>query len=179
MRRMLARLALAALLLPTSAPGTITRRRPTPRRPSQDQARCADPVAGVWVGRRYWDAWGEWVVFTLTIRHVQGSADALEGTIENHAWEGPRSQTQPRPCEANALDVVIAQPAVGTWSAGTLSFHGTSWRVARQACRGWSRYNLDHFQGPVDPASGTFTSVNNDGGRDRDTPYIFRRIQCL
>ncbi len=37
-------------------------------------------------------------------------------------------------------------------------------------------YNLDHFTGTI--RGNRFLAVNNDGGRDVNAPYSFRRTSC-
>ena len=57
-----------------------------------------------------------------------------------------------------------------------VSFEASSFtRVAHCDDPGFE-YNLDHFTGT---ASGDrFRAVNNDGGHEVDTPYVFERIAC-
>jgi hypothetical protein len=53
-------------------------------------------------------------------------------------------------------------------------------RVARAYCRlAGFRYNPDEFSGVIDGERQEFNSVNNDGERDVNAPYVFRRIGCL
>jgi len=40
-------------------------------------------------------------------------------------------------------------------------------------------YNLDHFEGTIDPELQEFQSLNNDGGVHVNFPIVFRRIDCL
>ena len=72
----------------------------------------------------------------------------------------------------------MAEPAVGTYTHNRVDFRGTSYRFTQVRCSRWSRYNLDDFSGEINAAIQEFQSVNNDGGRDRDEPYVFRRVQC-
>ncbi len=134
----------------------------------------------MWVARKFWPAWAEWVTFTLTIRRTAPGAATLEGSIENHAWTGtPEHAAPPVTCDGDVLDVVVAQPAGGLYLSPTVSFNGTSWSVREHRCRAWQRYRLDHFTGALDPVRETLTTTNSDGGRDQEEPYVFRRVRCL
>ncbi len=79
------------------------------------------------------------------------------------------------------LDYLIRQPASGEYTpTGVVLFHGETWETERAYCQSaYFGYNLDSFDGTIDQERQEFQSRNNDGGRDRDAPYVFRRIGCL
>ncbi|HEY8427073.1 MAG TPA: hypothetical protein VIL20_01810, partial [Sandaracinaceae bacterium] len=69
--------------MPSRAPATIAEQRA--RLPPA--AECDDEiVAGIWRSHAYNAQFGDWAVFTLTIRRVPGHPDQLVGTITNHSW---------------------------------------------------------------------------------------------
>jgi hypothetical protein len=69
--------------------------------------------------------------------------------------------------------------AAGHFERGQLYFGATSGhRVIRATCPspGFA-YAEDHFRGAL-AESEVLSTVNNDGGRDINTPYRFRRVAC-
>lgn len=146
-------------------------------------AECDDEiVAGTWRSHAYYPAFGEWAIFTLTIRRVAPGSSELEGTISNHAWGGSPTDEEPPPC---------ARQAFGEWTVSfdargrvqpdnTILFGGVGpWRLDSTHCGNPPPgYNLDVFTGRIDPAILEFQSVNNDGGRAVNEPAVFRRIRC-
>ena len=166
-------------VFPTRAPATIAEQRA--RLPPA--AECGDEiVAGVWRSHKYDTRYGEWAIFTLTIRRVQGDPDSIVGTIQNHSWDGTSEQAEPPPCERQpGREMYVSMDARGRVTDGThIQFDAYgSWRTDSIPCgRGWSGYNLDHFSGVIDPAILEFQSVNNDGGRSVNDPTVFRRVRC-
>jgi hypothetical protein len=178
--RALAAAAFALLwLTPSRAPATIEEQRA--RLPPA--AECDDEiVAGVWRSHSYHPQFGDWGIFTLTIRRVPGSPEQLIGTITNHTWQGGPADEEPPACAQGGGDEwVVSMDARGSVQNGNRIFFGGvgSWRVDEVRCsRGPWGYNLDNFTGVIDPAILEFQSVNNDGGRAVDEPEVFRRIRC-
>jgi hypothetical protein len=176
----LGRLALAAFavgtcLRPARAPATVQEQRARLPPPAE----CADPVAGKWKSHAYDDTYGEWSIFTLDIRRVDGSDEALVGAITNESWRGSAEQSQPGPCRG--LDHLrIGMDARGTITGGQIAFTAYGqWRLEATLCGEFSGlYNLDSFTGRIDPDLLEFQSVNNDGGRAVNHPTVFRRIAC-
>lgn len=171
---------MAALwLVPSRAPATIAEQRA--RLPPA--AECDDEiVAGIWRSHAYNPRFGDWAVFTLTIRRLPGRPDELVGTISNHGWTGGPDDAEPPPCERQTgWDWVVSMDAVGRVENGTrITFGGVgTWRLDEVRCQhGPWGYNLDHFSGVIDPNILEFQSVNNDGGRAVNEPAVFRRIRC-
>ena len=169
----------ALWLYPSRAPATIAEQRA--RLPPA--AECDDEiVAGIWRSHKYNERFGDWSVFTLTIRRVADHPDQLVGTITNHNWDGGAADVEPPPCERQSGDDwFVSMDARGTVRNGTEIFFGAigEWRLDRVACRrGPWGYNLDNFTGVIDPSILEFQSVNNDGGRSVNEPTVFRRIRC-
>jgi hypothetical protein len=140
-------------------------------------ADCDDPVAGTWRAKRYSGVWREWVTFTLVITRADG--DDLEGSILAHTWAGDPMDREPGPCLPGMHDYVVRMTGRGSYVGGRVRFGARSFRVARARCPmpGFD-YNPDNFSGVLDLSLNEFQSVNNDGGRDVNTPYVFRRVSC-
>jgi hypothetical protein len=166
----------ALLALPAVVPATVEEQRARLPPP----ATCEDPVAGLWRSHKYNPRFGDWAIFTLTVRRVASTPGALEGAIENHSWTGGPTQSAPPPCAPGVLHWVVEMTARGRYDASSrrIEFWGTRWWVRERPCRGWAGYNLDHFTGAIDPAIQEFQSVNNDGGRSVNEPSVFRRVRC-
>jgi hypothetical protein len=143
-------------------------------------ATCEDPVEGIWLSHKYNPPHHDWTVFTLEIHRVPGSDEALRGIIRNHSWVGGPEQQEPGPCQGQ-FHWIVSMNGRGH-SDGTNIFFGGygGWRLDRVLCaRGPFGYNLDNFSGQIDPEIQEFQSVNNDGGRSVNEPYVFRRIRCF
>ncbi|MCS6798616.1 MAG: hypothetical protein NZ898_08800 [Myxococcota bacterium] len=143
---------------------------------------CPDEVEGIWKSHQYDPRYGDWTVFTLTVRRVAGKPGELTGVITNHSWDGPPTQEQPPPCINGWRQWIVSMDARGTVDAqGNIFFGGVPpWRLDRVICySGPAGYNLDNFTGRIDPVLKEFQSVNNDGGRAVNDPTVFRRIGCL
>lgn len=169
----------ALFLVPSRAPATIAEQRA--RLPPA--AECDDEiVAGIWRSHAYNAQFGDWVVFTLTIRRVPGHPEQLVGTISNHSWIGGPQDQEPIPCDRQpGWEWVVSMDARGRVENGTRIFFGGvgQWRLDETRCRrGPWGYNLDNFTGVIDPTILEFQSVNNDGGRAVNEPAVFRRIRC-
>lgn len=166
-------------LWPGHAPATIEEQRA--RLPPA--AECDDEiVAGVWRSHSYNEQFGDWGVFTLTIRRVPDHPEQLIGTISNHSWNGGPADEEPPPCaRQTGVEWVVSMDGRGSVQAGNQIFFGGvgAWRLDEVRCRGGpGGYNLDNFSGVIDPAILEFQSVNNDGGRAVNDPEVFRRIRC-
>jgi hypothetical protein len=170
---------LGTMLLPSASPATVAEQRA--RLPPA--ATCVDPVEGIWRchfndPRRF--AWRE---FTLEIHRAKGSADALTGSITNHGWSGGAEQAEPPICTAGVYRWQIKMDAAGSFRDGKVRFGGTRWWLDKQLCGegswGPGSYNLDNFDGTVDPELQEFQSISNDGGALVNVPMVFRRIRCF
>ncbi len=166
-------------LVPSAAPATIAEQRA--RLPPA--AECGDEIAaGIWRSHAYNPTYGDWQVFTLTIRRVPDSPEQLVGTIVNHSWYGGPSDQEPPPCSRQRqFEWIVSMDARGRVTHGNQIFFGGvgRWRLDETRCRqGPGGYNLDNFSGVIDPAILEFQSVNNDGGRAVNEPAVFRRIRC-
>lgn len=170
-------LAVAVLALPVVVPATIEEQRARLPPP----ASCDDPVMGVWRSHRYNPRWGDWMIFTLSVRHEVGSLQTLTGTIEAQSWTGSPTDSMPGPCTPGMQHWIVDMTARGTFDAAThrIEFWGTSYRIRQTICLPWARYNLDHFSGEIDHGIQEFQSINNDGGRSINEPVVFRRVSCL
>lgn len=172
--------ALVALwFVPSAAPATIAEQRA--RLPPA--AECGDEiVAGIWRSHAHNQRYGDWQVFTLTIRRVPGHPEQLVGTISNHSWTGGPGDQEPPPCsQQTGWEWIVSMDARGHVDNGTNIFFGGvgAWRLDETRCRrGPWGYNLDNFSGVIDPTILEFQSVNNDGGRAVNEPAVFRRIRC-
>ena len=145
-----------------------------------DAVTCADPVAGVWRAHKYNPVYDDWALFTLRIK--RGPNDTLTGTIFTRLWRGGPSESSPPICVVgHTHDYAVTMTARGrAQGRRILEFGANSYRVVRAYCpTPFFEYNPDHFSGTVDPLSQEFQSVNNDGGRDVNSPYVFRRVACL
>lgn len=145
-------------------------------------AHCRDPVAGTWRAHKYDPSDRSWIMFTLRIqRHPD---NRLHGGITARVWGlGPELSSPPGRCleDPSSLDYLVTMDGNGMLSDGNrVRFSAIEARVARAYCRlaGFS-YNPDEFSGVIDAERQEFNSLNNDGGRDVNAPYVFRRIGCL
>ena len=178
-RATLALLAVSLWLVPIVASATIEEQRARLPPPAE----CDDdPVAGVWKSHQYDPRYGDWTVFMLRIRRVEGDERRLVGTITNHSWAGTRAQEEPTPCGSFGWQWVVSMDARGSVSEdGRIAFGGVGqWRLDQVICeRGPHAYNLDNFTGVIDRELNEFQSVNNDGGRAVNDPTVFRRVSCF
>ncbi|HET6581881.1 MAG TPA: hypothetical protein VFG69_00515 [Nannocystaceae bacterium] len=174
----LGKILLVAFVVGTSArPARATVQEQRARLPPP--AQCPDPVAGIWRSHDYDTAYGEWTMFALDVRRVDGSDTDLVGTIANESWRGPAEQSQPGPC-LGRLHYRISMDAKGSVRDGRIEFTAYGqWRMDELVCGEMTgRYNLDSFTGQIDPDLLEFQSINNDGGRMVDYRVVFRRVQC-
>lgn len=141
-------------------------------------ARCDDPVEGAWVSLKFDPRFGQWENFTLEIRRTAPGAPELTGVIRNHVWDGDGTNATPLPCGPG--DHRIKQPAKGRYEDGKVDFGGSSWANDEAGCKPYQGgYNPDRFSGTIDPSIQEFQSVNNDGGRAVNNPFVFRRVRCF
>ena len=138
---------------------------------------CEDPVAGTWESVKYRPEFREWTRFTLLIERER---DALSGTILARTWYGLASDRRPpRTCTPEAWDFTVRMTARGRVEGDDISFGASTHHIARQDCpHPGFIYYPDRFTGRVDSIADRFHSVNNDGGRDINEPYEFRRVRC-
>ncbi|MFO0714597.1 MAG: hypothetical protein U0353_32450 [Sandaracinus sp.] len=137
---------------------------------------CDDPIAGTWVAYRYSPEFRDWARFTLRITHEGAS---LRGTIVARMWRGLPSDRRPPPCSAEGWDYTVTMQATGNLIGDRMAFGASTHEVTRVDCASTLfAYNPDHFSGSVDPLADRMHTVNNDGGRDVNAPYEFRRTGC-
>ncbi|MBI5517960.1 MAG: hypothetical protein HY909_29580 [Deltaproteobacteria bacterium] len=168
----------AVLCLPVLVPATVEEQRARLPPP----ATCQDPVEGLWKAHRYDPRFQDWSIFTLSIRRSAPESPSLVGYITIEYWTGRPTESIPPPCRPGLRFYILDQPSRGTFTAARnhVEFWGLSYRVREERCpRSFSAYNLDHFAGAIDPRIQEFQTVNNDGGRDNNEPYVFRRVQCV
>ncbi|MEM9190684.1 MAG: hypothetical protein AAGF12_15975 [Myxococcota bacterium] len=165
-------------IFPQRAPATIAEQRARLPPPAE----CTDPVAGVWKSHQHDPTWGDWYIFTLNIQRVAGDDHALTGTIQAHSWSGGPDDEEPPACRPGLSHWTVMMTATGTHQDDhRIHFGGTSWSPENAFCGaapGPGQYNLDQFNGQIDPALQEFQSVNNDGGRAVNVPTVFRRVSC-
>ena len=166
----------AALVCARTVQATIAEQRARLPPPAD----CDDPVEGVWKSHKYNPQFGDWEIFTLEIRRVPGTKNALRGTISNHSWIGGPGDEEPGPCRGQ-FHWIVSMDAQGSVQGQQIFFGGIGqWRVDQVICaQGPWGYNLDNFSGEIDPELQEFQSLNNDGGRAVNEPYVFRRIRCF
>lgn len=139
-------------------------------------SRCPDPVAGTWTAHRYSPEFRDWARFTLSIRRV---GDDLTGTIRTRMWRGLPSDTCPPPCSPGGWDYTVEMRAHGTVHGDQFDFGAQEHHVAHVECASpLFGYNPDHFSGSWDVERDQLRTLNNDGGRDVDAAYTFRRSSC-
>ena len=138
---------------------------------------CDDPVAGVWRAHKYNPLHGDWAVFTL---HIEREGTRLRGKITSRGWTGSRFDSTPPPCRIGMHDYTVEMRATGFADGHRITFGARSYRIVHADCPSpfYTGYNPDRFSGTIDPEAQEFESVNNDGGRDINSPYLFRRIGC-
>lgn len=153
-------------------PGSVAEQRALLPRPMQ----CDDPVRGEWRAHKFSPLYGDWARFTLRIeRH----GNRLSGTITSRMWKGNRFDSSPPPCTIGSHDYTVRMNAFGHVDGRRITFGANSYRIVAAHCPSpFFGYNPDHFSGEIDPERQEFQSVNNDGGRDIDAPYLFRRVSC-
>ncbi len=137
---------------------------------------CTDPVEGTWVAYRYSPEYRDWARFTL---HIDREDARLRGTIVARMWRGMASDRNPPPCGPDGWDYTVTMEATGNLIGDQLAFGANTHRVSTVACpSSFFSYNPDHFTGRVDGLSDRMHTLNNDGGRDINAVYEFRRLRC-
>jgi hypothetical protein len=151
-------------LSPDPAPG------PTAPTPPAADTHCADPVAGLWVARRYDESWYE---HRITLG--RGGTTCRQ---ESRSWPGSAGDLRPPRCADGALafhQVILDCDA--TLAAPMLSVRSRTITTNVDTCGGEaSGYNLDFFDGAL--RGNTWDTHNNDGDVDVDMPYRFHRLSC-
>ncbi len=166
--------AVALLAPPLSATIEEQRQRLPP------PATCQDPAEGIWMALKYQPRWGEWENFILEIHRDKPGEPGITGNIKNHFWYAGGNDPTPPAC-GKARDYIVRMEATGTEKGGTIQFDGRNpWKNDPTSCRPFlGRYNPDHFSGTIEVERQEFQSVNNDGGRAVNDPYVFRRVKCF
>jgi len=137
---------------------------------------CDDPIAGTWVAYRYSPEFRDWARFTLRIEHDDGD---LRGSIVARMWRGLPSERRPPPCSSDGWDYTVTMRATGNLIGDRMAFGSSTHEITRVDCASsFFSYNPDHFSGSVDSLADRMHTVNNDGGRDVNAPYEFRRTSC-
>jgi len=136
-------------------------------------AGCPDPLAGLWLARRYDGV--KWYEHRVTLDRRGGTLFCHQ---ESRSWPGEATDINPPRCPSGGFayhDVlltceVIERPPV-------LELRSVTMDVERHTCDDEiPGYNLDHFTGAL--RGNTWDTVNNDGGDDVDKPYRFHRVSC-
>jgi hypothetical protein len=141
-----------------------------------EASRCPDPVAGTWTAHRYSPEFRDWARFTLSITRV---GDRLTGTIRTRMWRGLASDIRPPVCAPGGWDYTVEMNAHGSVSGDHFDFGAREHHIAHVECASpLFGYNPDHFSGTFDVERDELLTVNNDGGRDIDAAYTFRRSSC-
>lgn len=141
-----------------------------------DALQCDDAIEGTWVAHHYYPAGRDWARMTLRINR---DGERLSGTITSRTWYGSASDRRPPPCRPGGQDVTVQMTGRGWIRGERVDFAGENYRITRVACSpGAFFYNNDHFSGRLDTLRDEIRARNNDGGRDINTPYRFRRVSC-
>jgi hypothetical protein len=139
-------------------------------------SRCPDPIAGTWTAHRYSPEFRDWARFTLSITR---EGDDLRGTIRTRMWRGMPSDTRPPPCTPGGWDYTVEMSARGHVRDHHFDFGAREHHIAQVECASPAfGYNPDHFTGEADDALDQLHTTNNDGGRDVNASYTFRRSSC-
>lgn len=139
-------------------------------------ARCPDPVAGTWTAHRYSPEFRDWARFTLSITR---DGDHLTGTIHTRMWRGLPSDSRPPPCMPGGWDYTVEMTARGAVHGQSFDFGAREHHISHVECASPDfGYNPDHFSGTFDAALDQLRTLNNDGGRDVNAAYTFRRSSC-
>jgi hypothetical protein len=137
-------------------------------------AGCPDPIAGTWHARKYKSAEGWWSSFTL---HIERDGDRLSGRVVQHGWTGGPRDTSPPMCTPGIFEHRVRMGGEGFLRGDHVRFDAEGPPERTVLCMGTDLgYNLDHFTGTL--RGNRLLAVNNDGGRDVNAPYTFRRTRC-
>ncbi len=137
-------------------------------------AGCEDPIEGVWHVRKYRSGEGWWTTFTL---HIERDGDELRGRVVQHGWNGNADDQSPPACTPGMFEHRVEMFGEGFVHGDQVRFDAVGPPRRTVLCRGLPLgYNLDHFTGTV--RGNRLLAVNNDGGRDVNAPYVFRRTSC-
>jgi hypothetical protein len=178
--RLLPGAAIGALLLAMvvrlpEAPATVAEQRA--RLPPA--AECESDVAGRWRALIYSLDTHSWYDWTMEVRHVEGSPDALTGVIYVDTWFGTPDQSEPGACMGRGR-YKGKMEGHGHYRNGEVFFGGRAFQLSEIVCgEGVIGYNPDQFTGKLEKARHEFQSVNNDGGLAVNEPTVFRRVACF
>lgn len=142
----------------------------------EDAARCPDAVEGTWTAHRYSPEFRDWAHFTLNITRT---GDRLTGMIHTRMWRGYSTDTRPPPCTADGWDYTVEMQATGSVTGDSFDFGAREHHISHVECASpMFGYNPDHFSGRFDTDRDQLRTMNNDGGRDVNAAYTFRRSSC-
>ena len=160
-------------------PNDWPRPRPRPVEPSTAVAApapasgCPDPVAGLWLARRFDGV--KWYEHRVSLERRAG---VLACHQESRSWPGEAADVSPPRCPTGGFayhDVRLTCEAIER--PPLLELRSVTMDVERHTCdEPIPGYNLDHFRGAL--RGNSWDTVNNDGGDDIDKPYMFRRVSC-
>lgn len=139
-------------------------------------ASCPDPIGGTWHTTKYRQSEGRWTSFTL---HIVRAADgqALTGRVIQHSWTGGARDSSPPRCTPGTTEHRVRMGGQGSLEGDQMRFEALAPASRTVLCMGDDLgYNLDHFTGTV--RGNRMLAVNNDGGRDVNQAYTFRRTRC-
>lgn len=151
---------------------------PGPRALLERALECGDPIAGVWVAHRFSPEFHDWARMTL---RIEREGEQLRGTIVSRTWTGLATDRRPPgTCSPESHDVTVRMQARGWIRGEDFSFGADTHEIQRMDCPSpFFSYNPDRFSGHLDTLREELDTVNNDGGRDVNAPYRFRRTACL
>jgi hypothetical protein len=153
------------------------------------QIKCADPVEGLWVSRRFDPTILDWHLFTMEVRRDAEDPSQLTGRIRTRNWSGSSGDGAPAECAqmgrasyGHRFDLTVEMTAQGSFDGQSISFQGANWAEKARRCGPygqWYNYHLDHFTGTVLEDGKTIDAVNNDGARAFDEAHTLHRVGCL
>jgi hypothetical protein len=137
-------------------------------------AGCSDPIAGTWFVRKFRGGEGWWSSFTL---HIERDGETLTGRVVQHGWTGGADDRSPPICTPGMFEHRVRMGGEGWIRGDQVRFDALGPPQRTVICMGTDLgYNLDHFSGTL--RGNRLLAVNNDGGRDVNAPYTFRRTSC-
>ncbi|RLB56463.1 MAG: hypothetical protein DRJ42_03240 [Deltaproteobacteria bacterium] len=137
---------------------------------------CPDPIDGTWYATKYRESEGRWVSFMLHVERV-ADGEALTGHVVQHSWTGGPGDRSPPRCTPGMTEYRVRMGGQGVLRGDQVRFDALGPASRTVLCMGDDLgYNLDHFAGTV--RGNRMLAVNNDGGRDVDQAYTFRRTSC-
>jgi len=137
-------------------------------------AGCPDAIAGTWFVRRFRGGEGWWTSFTL---HIERDGEELAGRVVQHGWTGGPDDSSPPRCAPGMFEHRVRMGGEGWVRGNQMRFDAVGPPARNVICMGTDLgYNLDRFTGTL--RGNRILAVNNDGGRDVNAPYTFRRTSC-